>query len=160
MSNLTEAERVLHVLADGAWHTTTEIRRRAAIHTVGERVKKLRVTGAKIDSERIPRSHHFRYQWRNIPANLRLAVEDGPQPMVGEVPRTQATRFRIYVVPRFGEQLLMDTAATEEEVGRKIVALGNQGQLDGCCLGLLDTRGIAKEVFPGKWLLNPHEGRW
>lgn len=164
MQNAPQAERVLRVLADGAWHTTSEIQRRAGVKRVASQISDLRRRkGAKITCDHIPKRRGpraFRYQWRNIPPNVRLAVEEGPGEIVYEVPRTRATRYRIYVVPRFGAQMLMDTAATPEEVGRKIVELGEDGQLDGCCLGLLDSKGIPKEINSGQWLLNPHEGRW
>lgn len=157
-------ERVLRVLADGAWHTTSEIRRRTGVHNVATVISGLRKTkGASITGNHIPKRkgpRAYRYQWTNIPPAVRLAVTDGPQEVVYEVPRTRETRYRIYVVPRFGEQVLMDTAATRAEVGEKIIDMGENGELDGCCLGILDSRGIPKELFPGKWILNPHEGRW
>lgn len=167
VGNPTQAERVARVLSDGEWHTTSEIQRRAGIKQVGSVVSGLRKKkGATVVADRIPKRKGpkaWRYKWQNIPEKLRLAVDpDVPNPgeLVYEVPRSLAARYRLYVVPRYGHrQMLMDTAPTPQELGVKIVDLGEEGELDGCCLGILDSRGIPKEVFPGKWLLNPYEAR-
>jgi hypothetical protein len=45
-------------------------------------------------------------------------------------------------------------------LGKKIIAKGEKGELDGCSLGILDSFGVPKEKRPGKWILNPHEARW
>lgn len=166
MARVTQGQRILRVLRDGRWHTTAEIHRRAGYSRLNSRISELRRQGQVIDCEHLPGkgmgARAYRYIWRNPDVSLTLAVDEAAQPDDGkdEVPRTPATRYRIYVVPRYGEQTLLDTAPTPEELGKKIVALGEKAELEGCCLGILDSHGVPKEVRPGKWLLNPHEARW
>jgi len=111
---------------------------------------------------RRPASHRYQYRWLNPTPGLTLAVGTGGPPGLpnDEIPRDAKHRYRIYCVPRFGEQTLIGWGATPEEVGVKIVEMGRKSQLDGCVVGILDTHGVSNDVKPGEWLLNPHEGRW
>jgi hypothetical protein len=159
----TQGERILRVLSDGAWHTTSEIHRRAGFSRLNSRVSELRKRGALIECQHLPGRgsgpRAYRYRWTNIPPAVRLRVKEEGPPKV-EVPRTLDTRYRIYRVPRFGEQELVDTAPTPEELGVKLVRLAAEGEFANSCIGILDSHGIPKEEEPGTWLVNPHEGRW
>ena len=159
MTTLSQGERVLRVLADGQWHTTAEIHRRAGTMRLNSRIAELRKKGREIECEHLPRKtgpRAYRYRWMNAPT-LPPAV-NGDAPLEPEVPRTPEHRFRIYVVPRYEEQELIATAPTPAMVGIRLCELGEKGKLHGCCVGILDTHGTDEK--PGTWLLNPHEARW
>ncbi len=160
----SQARRVLYVLADGQWHTTAEIHRRAGTMRLNSRISDLRNQGQNIECEHIAGrkngANAYRYRWVNYDTSLlpRPPEHKGPE---AKVPRDEAHRYRIYVVPRFGNQTLLDTAADAHELGEKIVEYGEADQLAGCCLGILDSHGEEPtSKKKGTWLLNPHEARW
>lgn len=165
----TQGTRILRVLADGLPHTVADIHRRAGYSRLNSRVSELRKSGHNIICEKVPGrtgSRGYRYTWLNPTPGLTMpvlqsSVVQGPPALVNDdVPRTLETRYRIYCVPRYGEQTLIGTAATPAEVGVKLCEMGAKGQLEGCVVGVLDTHGVPKEEQPGDWLWNPHEGRW
>lgn len=160
----SQAGRILYVLADGQFHTTSEIHRRAGSSRLNSRISDLRKQGKLIECEHIPHrkngANAYRYRWLN-PDHSLLPTPADHKPPEQKVPRDAAHRYRIYVVPRFGEQTLLDTAADAHELGEKLILHGEAGLLQGCCLGLLDSHGeepTAKKK--GEWLINPHEARW
>lgn len=165
----TQVSRILAVLGDGEWHSTAEVHSRAGYSRLNSRISDLRRQGNQIEHRHLEgrtgtRAHQYR--WLNPTPGLTLPAANldrpkGPPPLVNdEVPRDTAHRYRIYCVPRYGEQTLIGWAATPEGVGKRLCEMGARGQLDGCVVGVLDTHGVAAEEKPGTWLWNPHEGRW
>jgi hypothetical protein len=163
MPSPSQTQRVLAVLADGRPHTTSEIHRRAGTMRLNSRISEMRKAGHDIICEKVPGRRGptaFRYTLLNPPPIDRNVKVFDVDPLPPEVvaPRDAANRYRIYVVPRYGEQRLIATAPDDGGVGKALITLGREGELEGCCVGLGDTHG--KEDEPMEWLINPHEARW
>ena len=158
---MTQNQRILAVLADGRWHTTSNLYKQAGGYLIlHSRISELRSRGHEIEGEHVPGktgARGYRYRWTNPPENQVLVSPDVEEE-AHEVPRDMDHRYRIYCVPRYGEQTLIATAPDAESVGVALVTMGLEGQLKGCVVGLLDTHGT--DAAPGTWVWNPHEGRW
>lgn len=159
----TQVSRILAVLGDGSWHSTAEIHARAGYSRLNSRISDLRKQGNQIEHRHVQGLQGTRahlYRWNNPTPGLTLPKLGPPALVNDEIPRDLEHRYRIYCVPRYGQQTLIGWGATGAEVFEKLVEMSDKGQLDGCVVGVLDTHGVDKEQQPGKWILNPHEGRW
>ncbi len=65
---------------------------------------------------------------------------------------SEGEQFQLYVVDGAGERRLLATAADMEAIGVAIRCMGEEGELDGCSVGVLDR-------FEHRWLANPWAGR-
>ena len=157
----SQNSRILRVLGDEHWHTTANLYRKCGGMILHSRISELRKHGFEIDHEVIPGKSGalgHRYRLLNSPSPADLDAIVGPVVNASsgipreDVPRDLAHRFRIYKMV-YDELVLLATASTAEDVGVAIVALGNEGQLAGGCLGLLDTHGT--DEARGSWTVQP-----
>jgi biotin operon repressor len=154
----SQCERILRVLADGAWHSVNHIHRKAGYSRLNSRVSELRSRGYDIEHMKIhgrsgTKAH--RYRWNNAPPLPPAVTSAFEVPYENVCPRDAANRFRCYAVEH-GEQRLLGTCADPEALGVMIVTLASEGELNNATLGVLDTLG--QDENPGKWLVNPYCG--
>lgn len=157
----SQNSRVLSVLSDGHWHTSANIVRKTGAKRLNSRMSELRKRGFVIDRVTVPGKTGqlaHRYKLANPPASLPVAAgsrsrrRSSPSKVVA--PRDKKNRYRIYK-QAFDVLELVATAATDEEVGVKLVKLGLEGEFKESCVGLLDTHGKASEK--GTWVLDPFD---
>lgn len=108
---MTHCERILDVLADGKWHSTSNIHRRAGNMIIHSRIADLRKKG-----------------------HLQL-------PPAVETQRTPAERFRLYGRGQGRDLRLLATCGTREAIGVALATLAEEGEFEGLAFGLLDTHG-------------------
>lgn len=151
--------RVLRVLSDGHWHTSSNLVRKTGAKRLNSRMSELRRHGYEIEREVIPGKTGqlgHRYRMSNPPPTAAAAPgsrsrrRSSPSSVVA--PRDMLHRYRIYRQV-FDEIALLATATTPEDVGVAIVTLGREGEFSGGCLGILDTHG--SEEVPGTWIVQP-----
>lgn len=71
-------------------------------------------------------------------------------------PRRREERYRIYRVRDGGAPELMATCRTRGSVGTTACRLGEEGEFDDACIGVLDGMDHKKDgVWVGKWLILP-----
>jgi biotin operon repressor len=159
--------RILRVLADGGWHSTAAIHRKAGSSRLNSRVSELRAQGYEIEHGRIdgkkgPLGH--RYRLLNPPPATELArlIDPEVDPVAlkaigldrDSIPRNSDHRYRIYRMV-FDQLDLVATASDGPNLGEAILTLGREGWFRESCIGILDTHGTEDE--PGEWLVNPFE---
>lgn len=149
---MTHGERILRVLADGRWHSTSNIHRQAGNMIVHSRIAALRKRGHLIEHEHVPGKQGaaaHRYRWLNIPDEYR-AREQPPAMADPGIPNSPATRYRIY--SRVYDDLRCIAAApTPEALGVALVTMGEEGEFDGKLVGVMDRPGDE----PGTWIVKP-----
>lgn len=153
--------RVLRVLSDGHWHTSSNLVRKTGAKRLNSRMSELRKHGYEIEREPIPGKTGqlgHRYRMTNPPTTAPAAPgsrsrrRSAPSKVVA--PRDMLHRHRLYAM-RFDELELVATATTPEDAGVALFTLGREGEFKGSCVGWLDTHG--KEDEKGTWILNPFE---
>jgi len=152
----SQNSRVLRVLADGRWHTGSNVQRRSGANRPNSRISELRARGFQIESERIAGAGLLGHRYRLVePVAVEGLVTPRPSDDVLDretVPRDLEHRFRVYRCI-LDELDLVGTAATPEDLGWLIVNLGRKGIFNGSCVGCLDTFGTDKEQ--GQWVVDP-----
>lgn len=153
--------RVLRVLSDGLWHTSSNLVRKTGAKRLNSRMSELRKHGYEIEREAIPGKtgqlgHRYRLTNPSAPVAVDPRARSRRRSAPSEVvaPRDMLHRHRLYAM-RFDELELVATATTPEDVGVALFTLGNEGEFNGSCVGWLDTHG--KEDEKGAWILNPFE---
>lgn len=147
---MTQGQRILRVLADGRWHSTSNIHRQAGNMIVHSRVAELRTRGHEIEHRHVPGRRGacaHQYRWLNPPERSGGA----PAFVAPKIPRSTETRYRIYS-QAFGSPVCIATAATAEDLGVALVTMGREGQFDGVLVGVMDA---PTEGVPGTWLVKP-----
>lgn len=155
--------RIIKVLADGKWKTTAAIHRKAGPGRLNSRISELRRYGYEIEHGKVPGKSGplgHRYRLLNPPTQTELArlidleVRDERSLPRDEVPRNPEHRYRIYRMI-YDELDLVATASTPEDVGVALITLGEEGEFDQTCAGILDTHGT--DEVQGSWVLNPFD---
>ena len=155
--------RIVRVLADGKWKTTAAIHRKAGTCRLNSRISELRAYGYEIEHGKVPGKTGplgHRYRMLNPPTQSELArivdlqVRDDRGLVREEIPRLPEHRFRIYRMI-YDELDLVATASTPEDVGVALITLGEEGEFDHSCAGILDTHGT--DEYQGAWVLNPFD---
>jgi len=159
--------RVLAVLWDGKRHSVPEIHRRAGTMRLNSRISELRGHGCEIKMTRNPKrkgAASYGYTLLSTPPTLEPPAEQAEWARMladaeqrrHSIPRDAEHRFRLYGV-RDGDVLdILGSAATPADLGVLLVELGKRGNLNGTCIGVLDTYG--KDTRAGTWIVNPYEG--
>lgn len=147
----SQSERILRVLADRQWHTTAGIHRKAGTSRLNSRISELRSRGYRIEHERRngpteTRSHAYR--WLDAPG-VPLTVP--PEFVAPKIPRTPATRYRIYTLCD-GEPCCIAAAADPESLGVALVTMAREGQFEHSTVGIMDA---PNDEQPGTWLAKP-----
>lgn len=159
----SQCARILRVLADGRWHSMSEIHRRAGNCVLHSRISDLRLRhGYMIEHDHVKaKSAALANRYRLLTpitreevARLVTRAQEIPTLDRASVPRDPDHRYRIYRQV-YSELQLVGTAKSEFGVGSKLVELGRDGVFDGSCPGLLDTHGTDEEG--GTWILNPFD---
>ena len=155
----THNARLLAVLADGRWHSTSALHRRAGNMIVHSRISELRKRGYRIDHQHVPGkvgAVAHRYRWLDAPGVTEPAE---PKPLFDWddlAPRRPAERYRVYR-KRAGTDLeLVATCGSPEAVGVTLCTLANEGEWDRANVGVLDIEG-GKGNGTGHWLVSPFE---
>lgn len=155
--------RILLALADGEWHTTAAIHRRAGASRLNSCITKLRKQGYVIESGRIEgkvggASWRYRLVTTLPSAFVELAKADRKQAERerSEVPRDAAHRYRIYRLI-FDRLELVAAVPTPADVGPAMIMHGSLGVFAGATIGVLDaTKGERIEgKRTGIWIINP-----
>lgn len=159
LSPSSQGARIIRALADGRWHTTANIHRKAGFSRLNSRVSELRSRhGFVIECESVPGqtgSLGHRYRLLNPPTSSeadKLEPSRFVLPAENVAPRDMTNRFRIYRM-RYDKLDLLATAETPGDVGSAIVTLGAEGEFTETCFGLLDTHGT--DQADGTWLVHP-----
>lgn len=154
----THGARLLAVLADGKWHSTSALHRRAGNMIVHSRISELRKKGYRIEHRHVPGkigAVAHKYQWQDAPG---VETHDEPEPMFewdDLAPRRPEERFRIYKHTIDEPLQLIATCASPEAVGVALCTLAAEGEFDRAAVGVLDTNG--SDDKPGFWVVNPWE---
>ncbi len=145
----SQCSRVLAALGDGRWHSVAAIHRQAGTMRLNSRVAELRKRGHVIEHRTVPGKRGacgHQYRLLNPPAQ-----DTAPKFVAPKIPRTAATRYRIYTLG-IGSPHCIAAAATPEDLGVALVTMGAEGQFDGVLVGVMDA---PTEGEPGRWLVKP-----
>jgi hypothetical protein len=150
---MTHGERILRVLADQRWHTTSNIHRQAGHMVVHSRISELRGKGHEIEHRHVPGkvgAAAHAYRWLNVTDDYR-ARETPPTMADPGIPNTPANRFRIYTRV-YDDLRCVAAAGTPEALGVALVTMGAEGEFDGYLVGLMDR---PSDDEPGRWIVKP-----
>lgn len=157
----THCGRLLAVLGDGRWHTTSALHRRAGNMIVHSRIADLRRKGYRIEHDTVPGrkgAQAHRYIWLDAPAQ---EPAEEIQPLFSWddlAPRRPAERFRIYRKRAGADLELVATTATVEGIGTTLFTLGEEGEWERANVGVLDTHaGTGTLRSKGSWIVSPFE---
>lgn len=156
----SQNDRILAILADGAWHSAKNLERRTGARRLNSRISELRKRGHGIESETTTRSGSLGYRYRLLGryelVDHRPVVPDDEFTIPNDVimPRDALNRFHIFRMV-YDELHPVATATTPEDVGCAIVTLGLEGEFAQSALGILDTHGTDEK--PGTWVINPFD---
>lgn len=153
--------RIIKALADGRWHSVSNIHLRAGTSRLNSRISELRSKhGFEIEHEKIPGKKGavgHRYRLLNPPdldLVSSLVSTDRYEDAIDRdsVPRNQENRYRVYRM-YYGDLELVATAENHANLGDVITSLGGKGVFNGTSIGVLDTRGT--DETSGSWIINP-----
>jgi hypothetical protein len=162
----TQGQRILTVLADGHWHSSAAIHRRAGSMVLHSRIASLREKGYRIEHRTVPGktgAHGHAYRWTDappLPPAVAVFQPDMPAPVDTDTvwPRTLEYRYRLYGRDAFDNGLSVVAAcATPEAVGVALVTLGREKQFRDKAFGLMDVCPNGERCESGAWLVLPWE---
>ena len=181
MSTVTEPRagshcaRLLAVLSDGAWHTTSNLHRRAGHMIVHSRIADLRAKGYRVEHDTVPGrvgAQAHRYRWLDAPTQDTADENQFSLDTDMIAPRIPRERYRIFRVKNGGGPEIVCTVGTEEEIGPAVMRLGEEGEFDDYCLGIQDSmarwEGLPEHEgatrygrYVGEWKVKPwQKGGW
>lgn len=74
-------------------------------------------------------------------------------------PRVLRERYRLYRRKPDGDLQVIATVASPEAVGVALVTLAEEGEFEGCALGVLDVCPGGEPAENGRWLVKPFTPR-
>lgn len=172
----THCGRLLAVLEDGRWHTTSNLYRRAGNMIVHSRIADLRAKGYRIEHDTVPgrgtgaRAH--RYIWLDAPTQTEPEQIQFALDTDTIAPRVPSERYRIFRVKNGGDPEIVGTVGSLEAIGPALKYWGEEGMFDDYCVGIQDSmarwQGVDSERgdtrfgrWVGDWIVKPWQaGTW